>query len=67
MVSTGWAKADRVLASPYRRARETARIGLQGAQYSYSTAIGLFNTLVNIALLFIVTRVARKVADYKFI
>ena len=41
--------------------------GILNAKYSYSTAIGLFNTLVNIALLFIVTRVARKVADYKFI
>ena len=44
------------------------RIGIaEGMQFSYSTAIGLFNTLVNIALLFIVTRVARKVADYKFV
>ena len=41
--------------------------GILNAKYSYSTAIGLFNTLVNIALLFIVTRIARKVADYKFI
>ena len=41
--------------------------GILNAKYSYSTAIGLFNTLVNIALLFIVTRVARKVADYKFV
>ena len=41
--------------------------GILNAKYSYSTAIGLFNTLVNIILLFIVTRVARKVADYKFI
>ena len=41
--------------------------GILNAKYSYSTAIGLFNTLVNIVLLFIVTRIARKVADYKFI
>ena len=41
--------------------------GILNAKYSYSTAIGLFNTLVNIVLLFVVTRIARKVADYKFI
>ena len=41
--------------------------GILNAKYSYSTAIGLFNTLVNILLLIIVTRIARKVADYKFI
>ncbi len=41
--------------------------GILNAKYSYSTAIGLFNTLVNIILLVIVTRIARKVADYKFI
>ena len=41
--------------------------GILNAKYSYSTAISLFNTLVNIVLLFIVTRIARKVADYKFI
>ena len=41
--------------------------GILNAKYSYSTAIGLFNTLVNIALLVIVTRIARKVADYRFV
>ena len=41
--------------------------GILNAKYSYSTAIGLFNTLVNIALLIVVTRIARKAADYKFV
>ena len=32
------------------------RKGIQGADYSYSTAVGLFNTVVNIILLIIVNR-----------
>ena len=37
----------------------TYKIGLQGAQYSYSTAIGLFNNVINFVMLVIVNRVAR--------
>ncbi len=37
----------------------TYKIGLQDAKYSYSTAIGLFNNVINFALLIIVNRVAR--------
>ena len=41
----------------------TYEIGLLGGQYSYSTAIGLFNTLCNIAILLIVNAVVKKVSD----
>lgn len=41
----------------------TYELGLKGGQYSYSTAIGLFNTVVNILLLIIVNIVAKKVTD----
>ncbi len=41
----------------------TYEIGLLGAQYSYSTAIGLFNTVVNVTLLVIVNTVARYTSD----
>lgn len=36
------------------------KAGLLGAQYSFSAAVGLFNTLVNLALLFAVNRAARQ-------
>lgn len=36
------------------------KTGLQGAQYSYSAAIGLFNSLINFFLLVIVNTIARR-------
>lgn len=41
--------------------------GILNAKYSYSTAIGLFNTLVNIVLLVIVSKVAKKASDVSFV
>lgn len=41
----------------------TYEIGLVGGQYSYSAAIGLFNNLVNIALLLVTNRIARSVTE----
>ena len=41
--------------------------GILGAEYSYSTAIGLFNTAVNIVLLIVVSRIARKASDVQFV
>ncbi len=38
-------------------------VGLQGGQFSYSSAIGLFNTVVNLALLMVVNAVAKKAAN----
>jgi putative aldouronate transport system permease protein len=36
------------------------KVGLQGAQYSYSTAIGLFNTTINLVLLVLVNTFSGK-------
>ena len=41
--------------------------GILGAEYSYSTAIGLFNTAVNSVLLIIVSRIAKKASDVQFV
>lgn len=41
--------------------------GIEGHKYSYSTAIGLFNTIINIVLLFIVNKIAKKAADVSFV
>ncbi len=38
-------------------------VGLQSGQYSYSAAIGLFNTVINIIFLLIVNAVARRVSE----
>lgn len=37
--------------------------GIVNAKYSYSTAIGLFNTVVNIILLIIVNKIASKISE----
>ena len=36
------------------------RTGLQGAQYSFSTAVNLFNSAVNITMMIIVNSITRK-------
>ena len=41
--------------------------GIQNASYSYATAIGLFNTAVNILLLIVVNKIAKKYSDVSFI
>ena len=41
--------------------------GMLKAMYSFSTAVGLFNTAVNIVLLIIVNRIAKKTADISFV
>lgn len=41
----------------------TYKVGLLNAQYSYSTAIGLFNNIVNFTLLILVNKLARHVSD----
>jgi putative aldouronate transport system permease protein len=35
------------------------KVGLLGAQFSFGSAVGLFNSVVNLTLLLIVNRVAR--------
>lgn len=37
--------------------------GIENAKYSYSTAVGLFNTVVNIILLVIVNKICSKLSD----
>ena len=39
------------------------KIGLLGAQFSYSAAIGLFNNLINLVLLVVVNYVSGKISD----
>lgn len=41
--------------------------GIVDHAYSYSTAIGLFNTVINIVLLIIVNKIAKKAADVSFV
>ncbi len=41
----------------------TYELGLLGGQYSYSTAIGLFNTIVNVVLLVIVNTVSKRISN----
>lgn len=41
--------------------------GIEQAKYSYSTAVGLFNTAVNIILLIIVNKIASKASDVEFV
>lgn len=37
--------------------------GIENAKYSYSTAVGLFNTAVNIVLLIVVNKIAGKISE----
>ena len=41
--------------------------GMLKAMYSFSTAVGLFNTAVNIILLIVVNKICKKVSDISFI
>ena len=38
----------------------TYEIGLLGGQFSYSTAIGLFNNVINVIMLFLSNKIAEK-------
>jgi len=38
-------------------------VGLVGGQYSYSTAIGLFNTVINVLMLMLVNTISRKLTQ----
>ena len=41
--------------------------GIENAKYSYSTAVSLFNTAINLILLITVNRIAKKHSDVEFI
>lgn len=45
----------------------TYEIGLAKAQFSYSAAIGLFNTVVNVAMLLVVNTIAKRVSKISLI
>ena len=38
-------------------------VGVNGAQFSYSSAIGLFNTVVNIVVLMLVNALSRRLSQ----
>nr|HML46841.1 sugar ABC transporter permease [Clostridia bacterium] len=40
------------------------KVGLLNAQYSYSTAMGIFNSLINCALLVLSNTIAKRVSSY---
>ncbi len=39
------------------------RQGIQSSNYSYATAVGLFNSVINFAIVFVANRISRKVTD----
>ena len=41
----------------------TYKVGILGGQYSYSTAIGLFNNVINIILLLAFNRLSKKLTE----
>ena len=41
--------------------------GIEHANYSYSTAVGLFQTIINVILLVIVNKIASKASDVQFV
>ncbi len=41
----------------------TYRMGLQNQQYSLSTAVGLFNTLVNVLFLLLTNKLSKKTTE----
>ena len=43
------------------------QLGIENAKYSFSTAVGLFNTAVNLVLLFIVNRIANRTSQVDFV
>lgn len=68
IMSVGFQKAflmqnDLNLAASEIIATYTYKIGLLQAQYSYSSAIGLFNTIVNVILLVSVNKLSRKMTN----
>lgn len=48
--------ADVIQTYVYRR-------GILGAQFSFATAVGLFNSVVNLILIFVVNKISRKLSD----
>ena len=39
------------------------KVGLQSGDYAYSTAVGLFNSVINVILLFVVNKIVKKLNE----
>jgi len=39
------------------------KVGIQGGEFSFSTAVGLFNSVINLILLVAVNRIAKTVSE----
>ena len=39
------------------------RQGIQSSNYSYATAVGLFNSVINFTIVFAANRISRKISD----
>lgn len=68
ILSVGYEKVyllqnDTILMSSEVISTYVYRVGLMGAQYSFSTAVNLFNSLINVAMLVLVNTIIRKVSN----
>lgn len=68
ILSVGYEKVyllqnDSILRSSEVISTYVYRTGLQGAQYSFSTAVSLFNSVVNAAMLILVNAITRKLSS----
>jgi len=39
------------------------RSGIEGAQFSYAAAVGLFNSVINVILLILVNKISKKLTE----
>lgn len=68
ILSVGYEKVyllsnDTILMSSEVISTYVYRVGLMGAQYSFSTAVSLFNSLVNVTMLVLVNTIIRKISN----
>lgn len=68
ILSVGYEKVyllqnDSILRSSEVISTYVYRTGLQGAQYSFSTAVGLFNSVINAVMLILVNAITRKLSS----
>jgi len=68
VMNVGFEKAYLMQNSMNERASEVIstyvyKCGIENMQYSYSTAVGLFNAVINIILLFSVNKIAKKLTE----
>ena len=58
-----WQQENPILREPSYLSTYVYRIGLLNGDYGYSTAVGLFNSVVNVILLIFVNWVVKKLND----